>query len=223
MFPTYQARKLLKIIDAKHGHTEPWVILCESNEGLETFVVKVFTEEHLLEKPRVHGEFCGTWMAGEFELLTPEVAWIRFDQDFIQTLPPELEQKLDFHDDRLKFGSKVLNSFQHFPPGIKNSQFEKYLPVDRLFAFDIFIRNADRGSHKPNLLLKPNENAFLIDHEYALEIGSSTISDIENSILPGRFSSTHIAYPVLVSGSANLKQHYFEEFEIYLSSLNLND
>lgn len=223
MFPTYKALKLLKVIDVEHGHTEPWVVLCEGENGLETFVVKIFSEEHLIEKPRVHGEFCGTWMAGEFDLLSPEVAWIELDQDFIQNLPPALEQKLDFHDDRLKFGSKVLPTFQHFPPGIKNTQFEKYLPIDRLFAFDNFIRNADRGSHKPNLLLTPNEDAFLIDHEYALEINSSTISDIENYILPGRFSSTHIAYPVLVSGLANHKQHYFEEFEIYLRSLNLKD
>ncbi|WP_439490577.1 HipA family kinase [Algoriphagus sp.] len=221
MFPTYKAVKLLKVIAVEHGHTEPWVVLCEGENKLEAFVVKIFTEEHLLEKPRVHGEFCGTWMAGEFDLLTPEVAWIEMDQDFILSLSPELEQKLDFHDDRLKFGSKVLPQFQHFPTGFNNSQFVKYLPVDRLFAFDNFIRNADRGSHKPNLLLTPEEDAFLIDHEYALEIDSSTISDIQNFILPGRFSSTHIAYPVLVSGSANQKQHYFEEFEIYLRSLNL--
>lgn len=223
MFPTYKAVKLLKVIAVEHGHTEPWVILCEGENKLETYVVKIFTGEHLLEKPRVHGEFCGTWMAGEFDLLTPEVAWIEMDQDFIHSLPPGLESKLDFHDDRLKFGSKMLPTFQHFPPGIKNSQFGKYLPLDRLFAFDNFIRNADRGSYKPNLLLTPDENAFLIDHEYALEIDSLTISDIQNFILPGRFSSNHIAYPALVSGSPYQKQHYFEEFEIYLRSLNLRD
>lgn len=94
-------------------------------------MVKIFTEEHLLEKPRVHGEFVGTWMAGEFDLLTPEVAWIEIDQDIILSLPPELEQKLDFHDDRLKFGSKVLSPFQHFPSGLNKSQFEKHLPLDR--------------------------------------------------------------------------------------------
>lgn len=115
----------------EHGHTEPWAVLCEGENKLEAFVVKIFTEEHLLEKPRVHGEFVGTWMAGEFDLLTPEVAWIEIDQDIILSLPPELEQKLDFHDDRLKFGSKVLSPFQHFPSGLNKSQFEKHLPLDR--------------------------------------------------------------------------------------------
>jgi hypothetical protein len=222
MFPIYRARKFLRKIDAKYGHTEPWVILCEGSDGLGTFVVKVFTEEHLLEKPRVHGEFAGSWLATEFDLLTPEVAWIRFDQDFIQTLPPAIEQRLDFHDDRLKFGSKVLNAFQHFPPGLKHSQFKKYLPIGRLFAFDNFIRNPDRGSHKPNLLLT-NSEAFLIDHEYALDIDSDTIQTINDSNLPGKFSTTHIAYPFLTTGSALEKSSYFQEFEIYLSSLNINE
>lgn len=222
MFQTYQARKLIRVIEAKYGHTQPWVILCEGPSGWAEFVVKVFTESHLSEKPRVHGEFAGSWLATEFDLLTPEVAWVEFDQDFIQSLAPELELKLDFHDDRLKFGSKALRNFQHFPPGLKHSQFKKYLPIDRLFAFDNFIRNPDRGSHKPNLLLT-NSEAYLIDHEYALDIDSDTIQAINDSNLPGKFSTTHIAYPFLKTGSTLEKSSYFEEFEIYLSSFNINE
>lgn len=222
MFQTYHARKLIRVIEARYGHTQPWVVLCEGVSDWSLFVVKVFTEEHLSEKPRVHGEFSGSWLAGEFDLLTPDVAWIEMDQDFINSLPPELELRLDFHDDRMKFGSKTLNSFQHFPPGLKHSVFEKFLPVDRLFAFDNFIRNPDRGSHKPNLLLV-DHNAFLIDHEYALDIDASTIQEINESTLPGKFSTTHIAYPLLSKGSASEKAAYFEDFSEFLRALNLND
>ncbi|AFL83587.1 hypothetical protein Belba_0944 [Belliella baltica DSM 15883] len=78
MFPTYQARKLIRIIEPEYGHTQPWVVLCEGDNGLEEFVVKVFNEEHLLDKPRVHGEFAGSWLAEEFDLLTPKVALDRY-------------------------------------------------------------------------------------------------------------------------------------------------
>jgi hypothetical protein len=48
MFETFHARKLLRVIDAKHGHTQPWVVLCEGNGGWSEFVVKVFSEAQLL-------------------------------------------------------------------------------------------------------------------------------------------------------------------------------
>jgi len=222
MFQIYQARKLVKVIEARYGHTQPWVVLCEGTSGWTHLVVKVFTDSHLSEKPRVHGEFAGSWLAGEFDLLTPDIAWVEMDQDFINSLPPALELLLDYHDDRLKFGSNALGSFQHFTPGLKHSVFKKFLPVDRLFAFDNFIRNPDRGSHKPNLLLSDYQ-AYLIDHEYALDIDLSTIQQIKDSILPGRFSTTHIAYPLLSQGGSLEKASYFDDFGLFLRALNLND
>jgi len=41
--------------------------------------------------------------------------------------------------------------------------------------------------------------------------------------LPGKFSTTHIGYPFLKTGSNFEKSSYFEEFEIYLSSFNINE
>jgi hypothetical protein len=124
-------------------------VLCEGKGGWSEFIVKVFSEAQLLDKPRVHGEFSGSWLSEKFDLLTPSVGWIKMDQNFINSLPADLEALLDFHDDRSKFGSRILASFQHFPPWFKHSRFKRVLPVDRLFAFDNFIRNSDRGSHKP--------------------------------------------------------------------------
>lgn len=72
MIEICKARKILGKIDAKYGHTEPWVILCEGQSGWEEFIVKIFSEAHLTDKPRVHGEFLGSWLCGEFDLMTPD-------------------------------------------------------------------------------------------------------------------------------------------------------
>ncbi|EMS34044.1 hypothetical protein C943_03860 [Mariniradius saccharolyticus AK6] len=222
MFETFQARKLMRVIEERHGHTQPWVVLCEGKSGLKEFVVKVFTNDHLLDKPRVHGEFVGSWLCGEFELLTPDVAWIEMDSSFLSSLPPNLDLKMDPTDDRPKFGSVVLPSFQHFSPGLNDGYFRSLLPVDRLYAFDVFIRNADRGSYKPNLLISES-SAYLIDHEFALEIDETTIEGIKNSILPGKFSLDHIAYAVLARASTRSKRDFFADFNVYLRALNLSD
>lgn len=220
MFLTYTARKFIKKIDARHGHTEPWIVLCEGVGGLAVFVVKVFKESHLIEKPRVHGEFVGTWAAMEFDLLTPDVAWIKFDQTFIFSLPPEISSSMDLDDDRLKFGSKLLNSFQHFSPGMPKSKFQKLLDLDTFYAFDNFIRNPDRGSHKPNLLVQDN-SGYLIDHEYALELDDKTVEQVENLDIEGKFSTSHIAFPYLAKRKESAGENYFDMFLECLRSFNL--
>jgi hypothetical protein len=222
MFETFQARKLVRVIDAKHGHTQPWVVLCEGRSGWKEFVVKVFTNDHLLDRPRVHGEFVGSWLCREFELLTPDVAWIEMDNSFLSSLPAALDLKMDPTDDRPKFGSAVLPSFQHFSPGLDDGYFRSLLPVDRLYAFDIFIRNGDRGSYKPNLLISQS-SAYLIDHEFAFEIEETTVEDIKNLILPGKFSFDHIARAVLAKAPTKTKSDFFADFKEYLKALNLQD
>lgn len=222
MIPIYKARKLLKVIEPQFGHTQPWVVLCEGENGLAEFVVKVFTENHLSTFPRVHGEFAGSWLASEFDLLTPSVGWIELEEHFLRTLPPSSALQIDFDDDRLKFGSKVLNPFQHFPVGLKAKDFKKLIPISRLFAFDNLIRNSDRGTFKPNLLLTDSE-AYLIDHEFSLDINEGTIQDLKDSNWEGKFSSSHITYPYLSSGSKSDKVGCFDDFNEYLRALNLNE
>lgn len=212
----------MRRIEAKFGHTEPWIVLCEGADGLVAFVVKVFKEHHLREKPRVHGEFIGTWAAGEFDLLTPDVAWIKFDQTFILSLPKEISGSVDLDDDRLKFGSRVLGPIQHFSTGMPKGKFQKLIQLDTLYAFDNLIRNPDRGSHKPNLLLR-EDSAYVIDHEYALEIDVDTLSHFENLDIAGKFSTSHITFPYLSSSKENVKRNYFDMFLEYLRAFNLED
>lgn len=222
MFPTYSARKFLRKIDARYGHTEPWIVLCEGEEGFVEFVVKIFTEDHLIKKPRVHGEFAGTWFATEFELLTPKVAWIEFDQQFIFSLPSEITIGMDLDDDRLKFGSRLLSSFQHFSNGIPKKKLQRLIDLETLYAFDNFIRNPDRGFHKPNLLLQ-EDSAYLIDHEYALDINNHTIKQIKNFDIAEKFSTSHIVFPLLSKVKESTRKSYFDMFMEYLRSLNLNE
>jgi len=222
MIEIYKARKILRKIDAKYGHTEPWVILCEGQVGWSEFVVKIFSEAHLADKPRVHGEFLGSWLSGEFDLMTPEVAWIEMDQDFMLSIPPEFTIGKDLDDDRLKFGSKILKSFQHYPKGFKLSKLKELIPIDRLFAFDNLIRNPDRGFYKPNLLLT-EDDAYLIDHEYALDIDGQTVLKVRNYEIPGKLTTSHISYHALMKASSNEKAGFFEDFYEFLRVLNLLD
>jgi hypothetical protein len=222
MFPIYKARKFLNQINSKYGHTEPWVVLCEGEKGWGEFVVKIFTEDHLSEKPRVHGEFVGSWFANQFDFMTPDVAWIELDQQFLLSLHPEISIKKDLDDTRLKFGSRLVGPFQHFSKGMKKKKFQELLDLDTLYAFDNLIRNHDRGLHKPNLLVK-GRDAYLIDHEYALDISDQTISQIKNLEIMGKFSTSHIAFSALSKANVTVKRNYFEMFLEYLRALNLQE
>lgn len=219
MLPEYEAISFLKVIE-KGGHTKPWVVIVQTPEGPKPYVVKLYTTLQIESRNSVTAEVVGNILASEFDLSAPPAALIHFSQDFIMKLGAEQQRILEQRDDRIKFGSLVIEGQYRFEPGITGSKLSKYVELDTLFAFDNFIRNGDRGSHKPNLLLT-RDKGWVIDHEMALDISPSTIDDMMAGRWEDKFGLHHISHSYLKNSSKKQKLGYFNTFEEYLKTVNL--
>lgn len=133
----------------------------------------------------------------------------------------ETQQHFDNSDYRFKFAALYLENVNSVRPGVQLNYFKKRISIDTLFAFDNLIRNSDRGHYKPNLLFSAKD-AFLIDHELALN--NQDIVDINlNSLqLEDKFTKYHLFYPYLKQIMVLDKKNFFNDFTEYLRILNLN-
>lgn len=107
-----------------------------------------------------------------------------------------------------------------FAPQIPIDKANEIIPTDTLYAFDYFICNRDRTQRKPNLLIKEGQGV-LIDHEMALEINEQTISNFNERKWDNRYKY-HLFHSALKNNVPTEKNDYFNEFEFYLQSLNIN-
>jgi len=130
------------------------------------------------------------------------------------------QMTLDLADERPKFGSEYLDGSIEVPSDIQKSTFKRHIDLDTLFAFDNFIRNADRGQVKTNLLLH-KKKAWLIDHEMAFDITANTNDEFNNLQWEERFWRYHLCYNHLKKASKSTKSSYFETFSEYLRLLNI--
>lgn len=221
MIPIYRATELLKVISAKSGHTRPWVVMVNTPEGLKPYVVKLYTTEHIEQHNSVTAEFIGNFLAREFDLNAPDAAFVEFDENFKTKLSAEQFEQLESADERLKFASAYIEGVPRFDRSLNKSQILSKIDIDTLYAFDNFIRNGDRGAFKPNLLLSKTE-AWLIDHERALDIKINTILNFGKNIWEEKFTNYHIFHSYLKDSQKIVKEHYFNEFQEILRTLNLN-
>lgn len=221
MLPVYTAIDLREILQ-KGGRTKPWVVLVDANvNGLATYVVKIFTNEQIVSRNSVENEVLGNILAREFGLPTPDGALIEFSNDFIIRLKDEAQVILENRDGRIKFGSLLIEPADPFDADMPKAIMKKKIDLDSVFAFDNLIRNRDRGSQKPNLILS-HKSAFLIDHELGFEKIENAIAELQSGNLDIKFSEWHIFYHYLRRAKATTKSQYFEEFGEYLRFLNVN-
>jgi hypothetical protein len=221
MLPVYKAISFQGVLE-KGGRTRPWLILVNTGEAVRPYVVKLFDTALIDDKDSVTNEVVGNILAKEFELPVPAAALIELDTDFKSTIRNhELQELLESKDDRLKFGSELLEGFARFDPAsISAAEARKMIGVDCVFAFDNLIRNPDRNNIKPNLLVK-SDQAFLIDHELGFEITAETAKELSDWQWKDRYFRYHIFYEYLKRGTPSQKKAYFEEFEEYLRLLNI--
>lgn len=164
----------------------------------------------------------GNVLARQFQLQVPDAALIDLDQDFISTIrDPQLIDVLAEKDDRLKFGSVLLDGYVRFDASASLSDVRRMIEIDTLFAFDNLIRNPDRNLAKPNLLVKSNQ-AYLIDHELGFEITHDSASEVAGWQWKERFFRYHIFYDYLKGTGHSQKMDYFAEFYEYLKYLDIN-
>ena len=131
------------------------------------------------------------------------------------------QQQYDNSDDRPKFATIQLNNVLTATTEIPKKYFTKRINLDTLYAFDNLIRNRDRGHPKMNLLMRPKE-AFLIDHELALQRKDIVDIEINTLKIEDSFTKYHLAYPYLKRLRGLNKQQVFNDFLEYLRLLNIN-
>ncbi|MBS1601932.1 MAG: hypothetical protein JST42_04640 [Bacteroidetes bacterium] len=220
MLPLYRATAFNGIID-KGGRTKPWSILVDTGKGYRPFVVKVFSAKMVHESDSVTNEVLGYALAKQFDLPMPEAALIEMNMDFqLKIGDGQAQMALDDADKRLKFGTELIEGNYLFDPSLKSWQAAKMIETDTLFAFDNLIRNADRGSVRPNLLVK-SKSAYLIDHEQAFQLDNNTIGEFEAGRWEDKFGRHHIFRNYLANARKAIKNEFFNSFEEYLRRMNV--
>lgn len=220
MLPIYDAISFLDV--AKGGRTNPLNVLVNENGKERVYVLKLFTEIQNDRYEFIGKEVMGNILASEFSLTAPKAALITTDDSFYNTI---LDENALFNfeaaDHRLKFATEHIIANQYLPT-YTNSQLKKAIEIDTLFAYDNLIRNHDRGNNRTNLLMK-DKQAFLIDHECALDVDGGTLQDIKDKNWHAKYWKYHIFYDRLRKSKQKTKKYFFNEFEEYLRTLNLNN
>lgn len=221
MLPVYKAISFRGIIQ-KGGRTKPWIILVQTDSGLEPYVVKLFETGLINFKDSVTNEVLGNVIAPEFNLSVPKAALIEMDDDFIHSIRNfEAVDILHSTDYRIKFGSELIDgSFQFNHVTFDVTEIKKLVEIDTVFAFDNLIRNSDRNRGRSNILIK-RPNSYLIDHEMSFEIDDQTMDEVYKREWDSKYYSQHIFVNYLKESIFRHKKEYFGEFEECLRTLNL--
>lgn len=221
MLPRFRAISFNQIID-KGGRTRPWSVLVDTPGGVRPFVVKMFTPQLINARDSVTNEVLGNVLASEFDLPAPDAALIEMDENFRSTIgDADAALAYDQADDRLKFGTALIEGNALFNPSFSKAQASKMIELDSLFGFDCLIRNRDRNEGKPNLLVK-SRSAYLIDHELGFELDSDTVKDFMAGKWDPDFNRHHIFLNYLKRARKATKIHYFDEFEEHLKRMNVS-
>ncbi|MDD2306821.1 MAG: hypothetical protein PHP53_19120 [Prolixibacteraceae bacterium] len=220
MLPIYDVIQIEDFIDEKSGRTKPWVVFANTPEGLKTYVVKLFTTAQI-NSFCLNNEVICNFLATEFELPVPKCVLLNIPEEITMNLEPEHQQQYYNADPRPKFATELISDVNSAILGLPKSIYKNRIEIDTTYGFDNLIRNYDRGQIKTNLLLSA-ESAYLIDHELAFN--PKYIADINfNSFyIEDNFSKYHLFYSYLKQSTFKSKSSYFEEFEFFLNSLNVN-
>jgi len=219
MLPVYEAIDIIKVIPATVGHTQPWVVLANTPNGLKPFVTKLYTTAEVDNNNSVTNEIICNVLASQFDLKVPSCAFIDIPDSLQFKQPLECQIQYSNADPRLKFATEMLANVISAVPDLSKSYYSKRISLDTLYAFDNMIRNSDRGQQKTNLLLS-SKTAFLIDHEYALHQKNIIGINWKGLEIDRRFTNYHLLHPYLKRSIKAKKQHYFDEFQEYLKTLN---
>ena len=196
MLNIYKAIEIIGIIPEASGRTKPWVVLAETLQGIEPFVVKLFTTDQIEATNCLTNEVVCNVLAGEFDLKTPEMALIEIPESLVMRKNIVFQNQYFETDERLKFATKQLSNVNTAMKELGKVFYKKRIDLETLYAFDNMIKNADRGQMKTNLLIN-NYAAYLIDHELALRPSEINNLSIVTELPDYKFSKYHLFYRYL--------------------------
>jgi hypothetical protein len=221
MFPIYTAVAYDSKVVLFGGTTQPVLIDAIDEAGnISSFVVKIFSAKDIDQNDSIFKEFLCTHLIKAFDLHTPEVVLIYFN-DFFKTKFPELAQRITSSGKDYHFGSTFSPSYKLFKPGITPNELDIY-DMQVILAIDAAIYNVDRRKSKPNFLIK-SDSYLLIDHEktFGLENLEEMVKRDDYAIYYTSHFKDHIFKSPLNKGR-RFVQIEFQTFKYWLEEYNLS-
>jgi len=206
------------------GSTYPSLMTLSDSTGaiVGQYVVKVFSQNHIVQAQPTIKELVSNILASEFDLNVPDPVLVKVSQSNIDELKSSGKFKGKVLLPGLYFGCKYIENVHDYSPLLQDSSFD-YWSIETIFAFDVLIRNIDRRERKPNIFLFEDQ-IYLIDHELCLGISdNSFLNFYENN--GWSFITNHATRYLFIDRirRINAKEHLsFDTFFYYLSALNLN-
>lgn len=204
----------------------PWVVFASDGDTEVAYVVKLFSQRTIEQQFAVAKEIYGSYLAKTFGNSTPEIALIDFDQDFVDTLDPTQQKRLERVHKGLKFASVYEPTMINYSNTLHRKHLKDY-DMGNVYALDCMMYNVDRGRRpdKPNILID-DERFLLIDHEQCLHFADGQeghfnmiLSSFHNCKIDYPYQS-HLFHGELKKMWTSQKEHLFDEFCEYLTHLN---
>ncbi|MDP2388624.1 MAG: hypothetical protein Q8M29_19790 [Bacteroidota bacterium] len=204
------------------GTTLPLLSVAENKK---TYVLKLFGKKHANQRCYTGAEVYAHYLAKQFELNTPEAAFISIPKELIKLYKktnPALHKLLLQKDyTRPCFATVYLGDLPIFSPALHKKYIESH-DIETIYAFDTLILNDDRKRVKPNML-KTADGYCLIDHDKAFGSVDYALREIANNRLCP-YNKYHLFYEMLKrrAKKSGIDQK-FETFREYFNSLNLGN
>jgi hypothetical protein len=212
----YKALSFINVLPG--GTTRPWAVYVLGHDGRpQQFVVKLFKDKPLQSQPAVANEVFGSVMAELFDLQTPNIAFIEFTNEFIDTLAPPQRHQLSTAQPGYKFGCRYIEVPFRYSTALA-TRFVANYDIESIYAFDNLILNRDRDAIKPNMLLV-GQDAFLIDHEISIVGGHFAQQELQQGNWTYQYQE-HVFYNHLKSRSLDDIKKSFESFGWYLQNVS---
>ena len=215
MIPSYHIHQMLKPLEG--GTTRPWLALVDDgDEWPKPYVVKFFHERDFKHANHLAAEVMGSILCGEFDISTPDFAFLRMPVITDANCSDELQERLR----KSSYPKPWFGSASMLPaPEFSIALHDRYLPMDEMatiFAFDCLIHNSDRRPQKPNLLVKDG-HIWAIDHDKGFANHNPKLGQV------GNYARGHIFYKRLRKYCKKHGSDIFNTFAENLRSLNLKD
>ncbi len=162
--PTVHALEGFNVFDT--GTTMPMLLKgVDNTTGHRGHYVVKYINSNRMDARATCREVLGLWIGLELGLNMVEPVAINITQEFVNTLKGKDGYLSAQNSIGLNFGSRYLEGYNELIKGQPLTDFQ-LSEAKEIFAFDMFISNADRGAGKPNVL--SNGKQFLLfDHELA--------------------------------------------------------
>lgn len=149
------------------GTTKPMKVKgADMITGIRGHYVVKYINSNRIDVRATCREVLGLWIGNELGLNMVEPVAINITQQFVETLKGKDGYNSARNSIGLNFGSSYVEGYNELITGKPLSSPKLLNDAKDIFAFDMFISNADRGAGKPNVL--SNGNDFLLfDHELA--------------------------------------------------------